>query len=64
MTVSGPRPTRRGFVALGAAALLSASVAVPRAVAADRRSAVLTWYDATAEAVAEAGAATQVTNSR
>ncbi|WMC91026.1 vanadium-dependent haloperoxidase [Streptomyces rochei] len=64
MTVSGPRTTRRGFVALGAAALLSASVAVPRAVAADRRSAVLTWYDATAEAVAAAGAATQVTNSR
>ncbi|MBD0421915.1 vanadium-dependent haloperoxidase [Streptomyces sp. TRM S81-3] len=64
MTPPLSRPSRRTFVALGAAALLPASVAAPRAVAADRRSAVLTWYDTTAETIAAAGAATQVTNSR
>ncbi|MGW3728428.1 hypothetical protein [Streptomyces sp. NPDC000851] len=36
----------------------------PQATAADRTSTVLTWYDATAETIAVAGAPTQVTNSR
>jgi hypothetical protein len=56
--------TRSALVALGAAALLTTSVAVPQATAADRTSTALTWYDATAETVAAAGAPTQVTNSR
>ncbi|MFD7305748.1 vanadium-dependent haloperoxidase [Streptomyces pharetrae] len=55
---------RSALVALGAAALLTTSVAVPQATAADRTSTALTWYDATAETVAAAGAPTQVTNSR
>ncbi|WP_086738025.1 vanadium-dependent haloperoxidase [Streptomyces glaucescens] len=56
--------TRSALVALGAAALLTTSVAVPQATAADRTSTALTWYDATAETVAAVGAPTQVTNSR
>ncbi|MER7491631.1 vanadium-dependent haloperoxidase [Streptomyces pharetrae] len=56
--------TRSALVALGAAALLTTSVAVPQATAADRTPTALTWYDATAETVAAAGAPTQVTNSR
>ncbi|MFF8674171.1 vanadium-dependent haloperoxidase [Streptomyces sp. NPDC015242] len=58
-----PYRSRPAAVALGAAVLLAASVAVPRAAAADRDTA-LTWYDATAETVAAAGAPTQITNSR
>ncbi|MER5297493.1 vanadium-dependent haloperoxidase [Streptomyces pharetrae] len=56
--------TRSALVALGAAALLTTSVAVPQATAADRTPTALTWYHATAETVAAAGAPTQVTNSR
>jgi hypothetical protein len=56
--------TRPPLVVLGAAALLAASVAVPQAAAADRAATALAWYDATAETVATAGAATQITNSR
>ncbi|MFE1295032.1 vanadium-dependent haloperoxidase [Streptomyces sp. NPDC058731] len=56
--------TRPALVVLGAAALLTASVAVPQASAAARTPTALTWYDATAETVATAGAATQITNSR
>ncbi|MGX1566308.1 vanadium-dependent haloperoxidase [Streptomyces sp. NPDC055506] len=56
--------TRPTLVVLGAAALLAASVAVPQASAAGRTSTALTWYDATAETIATAGASTQVTNSR
>lgn len=63
-TQPGRHPTRRRFVTLGAVALLGSTVAAPRAAAADRRSTVLTWYDATAETTATAGAATQVTNNR
>ncbi|MEV5313552.1 hypothetical protein [Streptomyces sp. NPDC052610] len=44
-------------------ALLTASVAAPQAAAADRTTAP-TWYDATAETIATAGAPTQITNSR
>ncbi|MFF8842050.1 vanadium-dependent haloperoxidase [Streptomyces sp. NPDC015127] len=56
--------SRSALVVLGAAALLAASVTVPQAAAAGRTSTALTWYDATAETVATAGAPTQVTNSR
>lgn len=56
--------TRPALVVLGAAALLTASVAVPQASAAARTPTALTWYDATAETVATAGASTQITNSR
>ncbi|MEU0585179.1 vanadium-dependent haloperoxidase [Streptomyces sp. NPDC006132] len=59
-----PLRTRPALVALGATALLTASVAVPQAAAADRTSTALTWYDATAETIATAGAPTQITNSR
>jgi hypothetical protein len=59
-----PLRARPALVALGATALLTASVAVPRAAAADRTTAALTWYDATAATVAAAGAPTQTTNSR
>ncbi|MFF0085733.1 vanadium-dependent haloperoxidase [Streptomyces canus] len=55
---------RPALVVLGAAALLSASVAVPQASAAGRTSTALAWYDATAETIAAAGASTQITNSR
>lgn len=55
---------RPALVALGAAALLTASVAVPQASAAARTSTALAWYDATAETIETAGASTQVTNSR
>ncbi|MET7296153.1 vanadium-dependent haloperoxidase [Streptomyces griseoloalbus] len=58
-----PLRTRPALVALGATALLTASVAVPQAAAADRTT-VLTWYDATAETIATAGAPTQISNSR
>ncbi|MFD7280365.1 vanadium-dependent haloperoxidase [Streptomyces sp. NPDC059862] len=64
MTPPGSLPTRRTIVALGASAVLTAFAAVPQAAAADRTSTVLTWYDATAETLAAAGASTQVTNSR
>ncbi|MET8450251.1 vanadium-dependent haloperoxidase [Streptomyces sp. NPDC005209] len=56
--------TRPALVVLGAAALLTASVAVPQASAAGRTSTALAWYDATAETIATAGASTQITNSR
>ncbi|MGX1669366.1 vanadium-dependent haloperoxidase [Streptomyces sp. NPDC055400] len=59
-----PTRTRPALVVLGAAALLTASVAVPQASAAGRTSTALAWYDATAETIATAGASTQVTNSR
>lgn len=59
-----PYRTRPAAVALGAAVLLAASLAVPGAAAADRGTTALTWYDATAETVAAAGASTQITNSR
>ncbi|WP_437033810.1 vanadium-dependent haloperoxidase [Streptomyces sp. enrichment culture] len=59
-----PFRTRPALVALGATALLTASVAVPRATAADRTTTALTWYDVTAETVAAAGAPTQITNNR
>ncbi|MDT0391036.1 vanadium-dependent haloperoxidase [Streptomyces dubilierae] len=59
-----PYRTRPATVALGAAVLLAASVAAPGAAAADRSTTALTWYDATAETVAAAGAPTQITNSR
>lgn len=59
-----PYRTRPAAVALGAAVLVAASVVVPRAAAADRNTTVLTWYDATAETIAAAGAPTQITNSR
>ncbi|MFF9899660.1 vanadium-dependent haloperoxidase [Streptomyces longispororuber] len=55
---------RPALIALGAAALLTASVAVPQASAAGRASTALAWYDATAETIATAGAPTQITNSR
>ncbi|MET8766818.1 phosphatase PAP2 family protein [Streptomyces sp. NPDC004658] len=55
---------RQALVVLGAAALLTASVAVPQASAAGRTATALAWYDATAETIATAGAPTQVTNSR
>lgn len=55
---------RPALVVLGAAALLTASVAVPQASAAGRTSTSLAWYDATAETIAAAGASTQITNSR
>ncbi|MEV4333694.1 vanadium-dependent haloperoxidase [Streptomyces sp. NPDC049597] len=67
MSSSGFRPA---LVALGSAALLTASIAVPQAAAvpqsaaAGRSSTALTWYDATAETIASAGAPTQITNSR
>lgn len=61
--MSTPR-TRSALVALGAAALLTTSVAVPQATAADRTPTAFTWYDTTAETIATAGAPTQVTNSR
>ncbi|QIJ61155.1 vanadium-dependent haloperoxidase [Streptomyces sp. JB150] len=58
--------SRLALSALGATALLTTSVAVPQATAAghDRAATALTWYDATAETIATAGAPTQVTNSR
>ncbi|MFC8430465.1 vanadium-dependent haloperoxidase [Streptomyces sp. NPDC057253] len=56
--------TRPALVVLGATALLTASLAVPQASAAGRTSTALTWYDATAETIAKAGASTQITNSR
>ncbi|GAA4330408.1 vanadium-dependent haloperoxidase [Streptomyces venetus] len=56
--------THSTLVVLGAAALLTASAAVPQASAAGRTSTTLTWYDATAENIATAGASAQVTNSR
>ncbi|MEV5354995.1 vanadium-dependent haloperoxidase [Streptomyces sp. NPDC052693] len=59
-----PHPTRRAAVALGAAVLLGASAGVSRAAAAGHRTTALTWYDATAETIAAAGAPTQITNSR
>ncbi|MDQ1045024.1 vanadium-dependent haloperoxidase [Streptomyces sp. V4I2] len=59
-----PLRTRPALVALGATALLTASVTVPQAAAADRTSTTLAWYDATAETVAAAGASTQITNNR
>ncbi|WP_434527389.1 vanadium-dependent haloperoxidase [Streptomyces ipomoeae] len=59
-----PLRTRPALVALGATALLTASVAVPQAAAADRTATALTWYDTTAETIATAGASTQITNSR
>lgn len=59
-----PYRTRPAAVALCAAVLVAASVVVPRAAAADRNTTVLTWYDATAETIAAAGAPTQITNSR
>ena len=64
------RPVRSALAVLGAAVLLTAPVAVPQAAAvaegggAGRTATALSWYDATAETVAEAGASTQVTNSR
>ncbi|WP_411113985.1 vanadium-dependent haloperoxidase [Streptomyces sp. 029-5] len=62
MSPSGSRPA---LVALGAAVLLTTSVAVPQAVAAgDRGSTALAWYDTTAETIAAAGAPTQITNNR
>ncbi|MFE2987474.1 hypothetical protein [Streptomyces sp. NPDC059262] len=59
-----PTRTRPALVVLGAAVLLTASVAVPQASAVGRASTALAWYDATAEAIATAGASTQITNSR
>ncbi|MFE0252734.1 vanadium-dependent haloperoxidase [Streptomyces sp. NPDC059010] len=56
--------TRPALVVLGAAAMLSASVAVPQAAATGRTSTALAWYDATADTVVTAGASTQITNSR
>ncbi|MFJ8948138.1 vanadium-dependent haloperoxidase [Streptomyces sp. NPDC102395] len=56
--------TRPALVVLGAAALLTAPLAVPQVSAAGRTSTALVWYDATAETVATAGASTQITNSR
>ncbi|GGW10548.1 hypothetical protein GCM10018980_35230 [Streptomyces capoamus] len=61
MSSTGTRPA---LVVLGAAVLLTASVAVPQASAADRTSTALAWYDATAETIATAGEPTQITNSR
>ncbi|AZQ39895.1 phosphatase PAP2 family protein [Streptomyces cyaneochromogenes] len=58
---------RPALVVLGTAALLTTSVAVPQASGAGRTSTAptaLTWYDATAETIAAAGASAQVTNSR
>ncbi|MFE3032225.1 vanadium-dependent haloperoxidase [Streptomyces canus] len=56
--------TRPALVVLGAAALLTASTAVPQASAAHRTSTALAWYDTTAETIATVGASTQITNSR
>ncbi|MFF0066410.1 vanadium-dependent haloperoxidase [Streptomyces sp. NPDC005279] len=66
-----PLRTRRSALkALGSAALLTVSVAVPSATAAvadgrkSRPSMVLDWYDTTGATISAAGAATQITNSR
>ncbi|MEV4639919.1 vanadium-dependent haloperoxidase [Actinoplanes sp. NPDC049548] len=62
-----PPPT---FFRAGAAALLSAvavavpGIALPAHAGTSAGTAVLSWYDATARAVATAGAPTQVTNNR
>ncbi|MFC8077800.1 vanadium-dependent haloperoxidase [Streptomyces sp. NPDC057307] len=61
--------TRTALVALGSAALLAVSAAVPPAAATAREqpaqpSVTLDWYDTTAETIAAGGAATQVTNNR
>ncbi|WP_053756159.1 vanadium-dependent haloperoxidase [Streptomyces sp. AS58] len=63
MTPPESRPARRSLLAVGAATAATAFGIAPRAAAA-RPSTVLTWYDATAETIAVAGATTQVTNSR
>ncbi|MCX4525061.1 MULTISPECIES: vanadium-dependent haloperoxidase [unclassified Streptomyces] len=63
--------SRSALVTLGAALALSASIAVPSAGATAATAAtappgavVRDWYDTTAQTVAVAGAATQITNSR
>ncbi|MEV5311925.1 vanadium-dependent haloperoxidase [Streptomyces sp. NPDC052610] len=61
--------TRPALAALGAAALLAVSAAVPQAAVAapaarTAPSTALTWYDVTADTLVAAGAPTQVTNSR
>ncbi|MEV6651687.1 vanadium-dependent haloperoxidase [Streptomyces sp. NPDC051219] len=63
-----PIGSRPALVALGSAALMVLSTVVPSAAATpaarSRASAALDWYDTTAQTVAAAGSATQVTNSR
>ncbi|WP_203781195.1 vanadium-dependent haloperoxidase [Paractinoplanes rishiriensis] len=65
------RPLRAAVVLLGAVALAATTAAGPAAAgsvvagsASRAGHAVLTWYDATAAAIAAGGATTQVTNSR
>ena len=55
--------TRAGAVLLSAVAVAAFGAAAP-ATAGGPGDSVLTWYDATAAAIATGGAATQVTNSR
>jgi hypothetical protein len=55
------RRVRTGAVLLGAVAATAVGAAAPAAVAHDS---VLSWYDATAAAIAAAGAPTQITNNR
>jgi len=64
--VSIPR-SRLALTALGSAAVLALSAALPPATAAEpgpRTPVAVDWYDTTAETVTAAGAPTQVTNSR
>ncbi|MGW6706593.1 vanadium-dependent haloperoxidase [Streptomyces sp. NPDC054956] len=64
------KPSRSTLISLGSALVLSATVAVPSAQAAqaapagDGGAVVREWYDTTARTVAAAGAPTQITNSR
>jgi hypothetical protein len=69
MSAFRTRPARPALAALGAAALLTVSAAVPQAAVAapaarTAPSTALTWYDVTADTLVAAGAPTQVTNSR
>ncbi|MEV8533329.1 vanadium-dependent haloperoxidase [Streptomyces sp. NPDC051211] len=69
--ITHSRSRRPGLIALGSAALLALTAAVPSAAASTgpeavgtRGSVVLDWYDTTARTVAATSAPTQITNSR
>ena len=62
MFIHTSRPARAGAALLGALAATAIGATAPAAGA--TRDSVLAWYDATATAVATAGASAQVTNNR
>ncbi|WP_199512474.1 vanadium-dependent haloperoxidase [Nucisporomicrobium flavum] len=64
MIVRPPGLRRAGAALLGAVTVAALGAATPGTAAGAAPDSVLTWYDATADAVATAGAPTQVTNNR